>query len=123
MKKRLVNYNNKSINSILNKVWWKIRSFDWFLFDILADDLNRLLTEERQRCDALANDNDSMFRLLEETRSQMLEIENNFKEKFQEDIKIIDQLNSQINYLKEEIQMKDKQIDIQVDNQFEIFED
>jgi hypothetical protein len=81
------------------------------------------LTEERQRCDALANDNDSMFRLLEETRSQMLEIENNFKEKFQEDIKIIDQLNSQINYLKEEIQMKDKQIDIQVDNQFEIFED
>jgi hypothetical protein len=81
------------------------------------------LTEERQRCDALANDNDSMFRLLEETRTQMLEIENNFKEKFQEDIKIIDQLNSQINYLKEEIQMKDKQIDIQVDNQFEIFED
>ncbi len=81
------------------------------------------MTEERQRCDALANDNDSMFRLLEETRSQMLEIENNFKEKFQEDIKIIDQLNSQINYLKEEIQMKDKQIDIQVDNQFEIFED
>ncbi len=81
------------------------------------------MTEERQRCDALANDNDSMFRLLEETRTQMLEIENNFKEKFQEDIKIIDQLNSQINYLKEEIQMKDKQIDIQVDNQFEIFED
>ncbi len=93
------------------------------MFDILADDLNRLLTEERQRCDALANDNDSMFRLLEETRTQMLEIENNFKEKFQEDIKIIDQLNSQINYLREEIEMKDKQIDIQVDNQFEIFED
>jgi exonuclease VII large subunit len=93
------------------------------LFDILADDLNRLLTEERQRCDALANDNDSMFRLLEETRTQMLEIENNFKEKFQEDIKIIDQLNSQINYLREETEMKDKQIDIQVDNQFEIFED
>jgi hypothetical protein len=81
------------------------------------------LTEERQRCDALANDNDSMFRLLEETRTQMLEIENNFKEKFQEDIKIIDQLNSQINYLREETEMKDKQIDIQVDNQFEIFED
>ncbi len=93
------------------------------MFDILADDLNRLLTEERQRCDALANDNDSMFRLLEETRTQMLEIENNFKEKFQEDIKIIDQLNSQINYLREETEMKDKQIDIQVDNQFEIFED
>ncbi len=81
------------------------------------------MTEERQRCDALANDNDSMFRLLEETRTQMLEIENNFKEKFQEDIKIIDQLNSQINYLREETEMKDKQIDIQVDNQFEIFED
>jgi len=93
------------------------------LFDILADDLNRLWTEERQRCDALANDNDSMFRLLEETRTQMLEIENNFKEKFQEDIKIIDQLNSQIIYLREETEMKDKQIDIQVDNQFEIFED
>ena len=78
------------------------------MFDVLADDLNSLLIEERQRCDALANDNDTMLRLLEETRAQKLQIENDFKEKFQEDIKIkdkqIEEFNSQINFLQDQLE-------------------
>lgn len=84
-----------------------------------TEDLNRLLMEERQRCDALASDNESMFHLLEETRSQNLQTENKLKEKFQEDInnreKHIEQLNFQINDLHNQIQ---KQIDYQVRNLF-----
>ncbi len=67
------------------------------LIIFLASDLNRLLIEERQRCDALVNDNDSMLRLLEETRAQKLQIENNFKEK-------IEQLNLQINNLQDQLE-------------------
>ncbi len=55
------------------------------------------MIEERQRCDALVNDNDSMLRLLEETRAQKLQIENNFKEK-------IEQLNLQINNLQDQLE-------------------
>jgi len=51
-----------------------------------------------------------MFRLLEETRSQNLQIENNLKEKFQEDIrnkeKQIEQFNSQINQFEKQIQLE-----------------
>ncbi|CAF4670489.1 unnamed protein product [Rotaria sp. Silwood1] len=82
------------------------------------NDLNRLLTEERQRCDALAADNDSMFHLLEETRLQNLQIENNLKEKFQDDIqnkeKQIEQLTFQINSLQDQLQ---KQINLQKNEQ------
>ncbi|CAF2808986.1 unnamed protein product [Rotaria sp. Silwood2] len=86
--------------------------------DDVDDDLNRLLSEERQRCDALAADNDSMFHLLEETRSQNLQIENNLREKFQDDIqnkdKQIEQLTSQINSLQDQFQ---KQINLQKNEQ------
>jgi hypothetical protein len=51
-----------------------------------------------------------MFRLLEETRSLNLQNEHHFKEKFQEDIrnkeKQIEQLNSQINYLQDQLQIE-----------------
>ncbi|CAF0924059.1 unnamed protein product [Rotaria sordida] len=74
------------------------------------DDLNRLLNEERQRCDALAADNETMFHLLEETRSQNLQIENDLKEKFQDDIrnkeKQIEQFISQINSLQDQFQIQ-----------------
>jgi exonuclease VII large subunit len=78
------------------------------LFDYLAEshdeDLNRLLSEERQRCDALAADNDSMFHLLEEIKAQNLQIENNLKEKFQEEIRNKEkQFNSQINQIQSEV--------------------
>jgi predicted nucleic acid-binding Zn-ribbon protein len=62
------------------------------------------LIEERQRCDALVNDNDSMLRLLEETRTQKLQIENNFKENFQIQEQQIEQLNSQINFLQDQLE-------------------
>ena len=75
---------------------------------VLADDLNSLLIEERQRCDALASDNDAMLRLLEETRAQKLQIENDIKEKFQEEIrnkdKQIEQFNSQIKFLQDQLE-------------------
>lgn len=51
-----------------------------------------------------------MFRLLEETRSQNLQIENNLKEKFQEDIrnkeKQFEQFISQINNLQDQLQIE-----------------
>ncbi len=62
------------------------------------------MIEERQRCDALVNDNDSMLRLLEETRTQKLQIENNFKENFQIQEQQIEQLNSQINFLQDQLE-------------------
>lgn len=71
------------------------------------DELNRLLTEERQRCDALSNDNDSICRLLEETRTQNLQTEQNlhknFEEKLQENDQQIEQLNSQIVHFQEQL--------------------
>ncbi|CAF3483968.1 unnamed protein product [Rotaria socialis] len=72
------------------------------------EDFNRLLIEERHRCDALATDNEAMFQLLEETRLQNSQIENSIKERFQEDIrnkeKQIEQLNFQIHDLQDQIQ-------------------
>jgi len=80
--------------------------FLFYLFYILAennnDDLNRLLIEERQRCDALVNDNDSMLRLLEENHLN----ENNLKEDIKNKEKQIDQLYSQINYLQDQLQIE-----------------
>lgn len=69
------------------------------------------MTEERQRCDALANDNDSMLRLLEETRK---ENENQLAEQFEEKNQEIEQLNSQIHLLNEQIQNKEKQFENEV---------
>jgi NDP-sugar pyrophosphorylase family protein len=90
--------------------------FDLFIFDYLAEnideDLNRLLTEERQRCDALAADSESMFHLLEETRSQNLQNENHFKEEILNQQKQIDQLNEDKNHLQ---QFKDEQLSKQPD--------
>ncbi|UJR30030.1 hypothetical protein I4U23_017575 [Adineta vaga] len=63
------------------------------------DELNRLLNEERQRCDALAADNDSMFRLLEETRTQH---ESNIKAKDEQ----IEDLKSQITNLHTQFQIE-----------------
>ena len=56
----------------------------------------RLLNEERQRCDALATDNDSICRLLEETRTQNLQTERDFHVKFKKKLQEKDQ---QIVYL------------------------
>ena len=71
------------------------------------EELNRLLIEERQRCDALSNDNDSICRLLEETRAQNLQTEQNlhkkFEEKLQENDQQIEQLNSQILHFQEQL--------------------
>ncbi len=74
------------------------------MFDVLADDLNSLLIEERQRCDALANDNDTMLRLLEETRAQKLQIENDFKEDIKIKDKQIKEFNLQINFLQDQLE-------------------
>jgi hypothetical protein len=74
------------------------------VFDVLADDLNSLLIEERQRCDALANDNDTMLRLLEETRAQKLQIENDFKEDIKIKDKQIKEFNLQINFLQDQLE-------------------
>jgi len=81
----------------------KLFYFEFPHFDNLVDDLNRLLTEERQRCDALAADNESICRLLEETRSQNLQIENNCKENIQIKQKQIEELTSQINNLQKQV--------------------
>ncbi len=81
----------------------KLFYFEFPHFDNLVDDLNRLLTEERQRCDALAADNESMFRLLEETRSQNLQIENHFKENIQIKQKQIEELTLQIDNLQKQV--------------------
>lgn len=45
----------------------------------LNEDFNDLLIEERERCDGLVKDNEDLSRLLEEIRSQKVEIENQFK--------------------------------------------
>ncbi|CAF1219188.1 unnamed protein product, partial [Adineta ricciae] len=71
------------------------------------DDLTHLLTEERQRCDALAADNDSMFRLLEETRVQH---ENQIKEKDKQ----IEDLNSQINNLQQQLETKENEYEKEI---------
>ncbi|CAF0716449.1 unnamed protein product [Adineta steineri] len=63
-----------------------------------TDELNRLLIEERQRCDALVNDNESMFHLLEEARSQNDNIHNKDKQ--------IDELTSQIENLQKQIEIE-----------------
>lgn len=63
------------------------------------EEFNRLLNEERQRCDALANDNDSMIRLLEETRTQN-------KDELTKKNQDIEQLNSQIDNLKIEVRIE-----------------
>ncbi len=63
--------------------------------------MNRLLTEEQKRYDAILN-------LLEDTRLQseekILQIENNLKEKFDQEKQI----------LQEQLQHKEKQIEIEV---------
>ncbi len=65
------------------------------------EDMNRLLTEEQKRYDAISN-------LLEDTRLQseekILQIENNLKEKFDQEKQI----------LQEQLQHKEKQIEIEV---------
>jgi len=72
------------------------------------EELNRLLNEERQRCDALANDNESMLRLLEETRSQT-------KDELTKKNQDIEQLNAQVQSLQIEIDEK-KQIENEVND-------
>jgi len=67
------------------------------------EDMNRLLTEEQKRYDVISN-------LLEDTRLQseekILQIENNLKEKFDQEKQI----------LQEQLQHKEKQIEIEVRN-------
>ena len=83
--------------------------------DVAADEIsdeekenvNRLLVEERTRCDALAADNDSMFRLIEDTRTQNLQNENNLQDEILNKNKQIEELTSQINFLRDQIQKQD----------------
>jgi hypothetical protein len=58
-----------------NKVLRILIRFCFHLFILIVDDINRLLIEKRQRYDALAVDNDTMCRLLEETRAESIQIE------------------------------------------------
>ena len=52
----------------------------------------------------MAADNDSMFHLLEETKAQNVQIENNLKEKFQDEIRNKEkQFYSQINQIQSEV--------------------
>ena len=86
------------------RIRWK-----YFLFDLKADandDFNDPLIEERERCDGLVKDNENLSRLLEEIRSQKLEIENQFKN--QENLS--NERFHRIEHLENEIQKKEKQI-------------
>ena len=81
---------------------------------IQEEELTRLLNEERQRCDALANDNDSMLRLAEEARKQN---ENRFNEQLNNKNQAIEQLNSQIDHLKNQQEELNKQFETEVCSQ------
>jgi len=88
------------------------------------DELDRLLIEERQRCDALVNDNESICRILEQTQSQLVQLESevknhretieNFENERSNELNIRELLERQIIELNENIEsLENEKIEIQ----------